>query len=768
MDTLLDIGMGRVATVATFYKVSDLLGSGRFSEVYRAFDGHSETDVALKIYSGFDARAHEIAKSEESTLARLAALNSEYFPKFRRSAWHRIHNRNHPLIVMELGTYVAADGHKRVLRLDEIIPKAGPAPVSVEPDVDFWTAESILRWITHLLQAVRLLHDLGIIHRDLKPANILVKRGPGQSASVPLLLDFNSSAPSQESGSARGTPRYLPPEVISGMRNTPDIADDLWAIAAVAWEMLHGQGASPDGDGGLHKAITGSVPGAVLDALKQALAIDASLRFPNAVELLNAFEKATRTDVNLPTSDEVARARSSMERLRNQIRQTLAAPGEIIVPKEIEDAVTTAIAWLADEETQSLDLVSEFVRLGPSAIPICLQQGYRLARDKTIYNEVVGAITQLAAQDREVAERSIDKFALSSNQGVRTLCLDVCEQVEYFPEVLLDSLKGDEGLLLPGERLRIANICIRFSKRRTAVLGLEKYMCREYILNPDKFFDLREMVAKKMHLLQLRDVPTKSHGVQESPHVRGLITPLLIAQDTGNCVWRELKEFDDLPDSEGREIEKGLVELMAAAFAATGLAGLEILKAGKIARLAGPNNLPVFRRFAIKLAQANGDARTWILKQKEMFPKDRDIAAVANHINSPDPGNDEHTTADELVREYLASGDPKKLNDLRFLKTDAALRYLKTHLARSGTSSDLNLVLVLLKGYQNRLRPSVVDVLLTHWDRFSATDFDATVAVLTSYSVPERLHERAVELLNAELDGPHELAARRGLDKLLR
>jgi len=151
-----------------------------------------------------------------------------------------------------------------------------------------------------------------------------------------------------------------------------------------------------------------------------------------------------------------------------------------------------------------------------------------------------------------------------------------------------------------------------------------------------------------------------------------------------------------------------------------------------------------------------------------MFPKDRDVVAVGNQINSLGTGNDEHTTPDELVREYLASGDQKKLNDLRFLKTDAALRYLKTHLARSSASKDVNLVLVLLKGYQNRLRPSVVDVLLTHWARFSATDFDTTVAVLTSYSVPDRLHERAVKLLNAELNGPHELAARRGLEKLLR
>ena len=596
MGTLLDIGTGRVVTVAVFYKASELLGVGRYSEVYKAFDTQSQSDAALKLYVGFDPQAHETAKNEASALARIGQLNSEYFPKLRRSAWHRIQNRNHPLLVLELGAWVGSDGQKSVFSLKNVIPQSGTTPATVEPDAAFWEAGHLVRWIIHLVQAVKQLHDISIVHRDLKPANILVKRGLGQSASVPLFLDFNSAAPSVDSHSVTGTPRYLPPEVTSRKRQAPAPADDLWGVAMVAWEMIHGLGASPDQSSTPHTLVNGSIPSAVIDILRRALSIAAEARFPQASDLLTALEAAARVESDSPAvlnSDEVARARSAMERIKRTMAQSLAPPGEIVVPKEIHETVTTVIAWLSQEDTQSLDLVDELVRLGPLAIPVCLQQGYRLSRQKAAYVDVVQAIVKLGGQDFQVAQRSIDKYALSSNIGVRALCWRVCEELRYFPEMMLDSLKGDEGVLLAEERLKIADLCIKFSKKRSAVLGLVKYMCREYILNPDRYRDLSSTVARRIHELQLRDESTPRFGVPErSAHVQGLITPLLIAEDTHNRVWRELKEFDELPQTAEADVEGGLVELMADAFATTGAAGLEILRVGKVPRFVGPTNLP--------------------------------------------------------------------------------------------------------------------------------------------------------------------------------
>jgi serine/threonine protein kinase len=765
MARLLDIAAGRVVTVATFYQVSELLGVGRYSEVYKAFDLNSHTDVALKLYSGFDTSAHDMAKAEDATLARIAKLNSEYFPRVWRSARTKIKNRNHPVLVLELASYVDTTGQKRLISLRDILPEPREAPTP-KPDSDFWVSDALQRWIVHLVQAVKQMHDLGVIHRDLKPANIMLKRGPGQSASVPLFLDFNCAS-TIDSQSSRGTPRYLPPEVVAGKRTAPSVNDDLWAVAMVAWEMIHGQGSSPEALSSPHDNIGGTIPEGVIDALRKALLVSPDSRYQNASDLLAAIESAVRNvtaDGDGLTTDEVAQGRASMGRIRSAIWQVLAPPGELVVPKEVDEAVTTVIAWLSQEDTQSLDLVSEIVRLGPLAIPVCLQQGYRLSRQKDAYREIVRAIIKLASMDSTIAFRSIDKYVLSSNLGVRTLCWTVCEELRYFPELLLDSLKGDEGLLLPDERLKIADLCIRFSTKRSAVLALVKYMCREYILDRARYRGLCTTVARRMHELQLREEPAAGAATaQQSEEVRRLITPLLIAQDTEQCIWEELQEFDDIPDAAKEETEKGLIELMAEAFAATGPAAFEIIRNGKVPRTAGSRNLPVFRRFAAKLAASNADALAWLQSQA---PLDREAKKALETVTRDSKTAQE--LPDKLLEKYLKSGEYQLFNELRFWKTGAVLHNLKTRLTHDPSPQEIERILKLLKGHESRQRSAVVDVILTHWTQLSHYDYPMAVQVLTQFDVPPGLKKRATEMLNDELAGPHASSARKGLEKLLR
>ena len=356
----------------------------------------------------------------------------------------------------------------------------------------------------------------------------------------------------------------------------------------------------------------------------------------------------------------------------------------------------------------------------------------------------------------DIAQRSINKFVLSSNRGVRALCLDLCENIKYFPELLLKSLRNDEGLLVPEERLRVASLCIRFSKRRTAVLALEKYMFREFILDRDRYYLLRDTVARKMHELRIDE--SKPGGSET-------MVALLIAQDTSNCEWRELEEFLALPDLEARATEKGLVELMADAYAATGLPGLRTLQGGKVPRTAGPNKVPVFRRFAAKLALAYPPAKIWLLDELQRSPDDHDLKKALGMNVDPEHDRD---AANQLVEEYLESGDGKLFNKLRFWKSDAVLRNLNGHLSQAPPSRKLQLILELLSGYETRLRPAVVKVVVDNWKMLASYDFDKTVTVLTSFSVPNASRKRAIDLLSAELGGLHEPAARKGLERLLR
>src|SRR5690606_6647828 len=87
----------------------------------------------------------------------------------------------------------------------------------------------------------------GIVHRDIKPANIVIV--PDAEAYVrPKLLDFGiarivagvRSKRLTDTGHVVGTPYYMSPEQASGRRDV-DHQTDVWALCAVAYEMLTGE-----------------------------------------------------------------------------------------------------------------------------------------------------------------------------------------------------------------------------------------------------------------------------------------------------------------------------------------------------------------------------------------------------------------------------------------------------------------------------------------------------------------------------------------------
>jgi hypothetical protein len=753
MATLLGIDAGRVAVVATFYKASELLGAGRYSEVYKAFDTNSQTDVALKLYIGFDNAAHEIAKNEASLLTRLGALNSEYFPALRRRVKHRIKNRNHPLLVLELGSHVGDDGQKRVISLKDVIPAAASSIVPAEMGKDFWCINSVISWMLHMVQAVKQIHSIGLVHRDIKPANILVKRGPGQSQAVPFLLDFNSASDVWESDSGRGTPRYLPPEVKLGRRLAPSPEDDLWAIAMVAWEMLFGPASSPDSPEGQLAVLNGIVPEPLVACLLRALNVNPESRYRTADEIMGALEAclpAERAGGLSLTSDEISRARMEMDRIRRIVGQVFAPPGQIVIPKEIDDTVTTIFAWLSQEDSQALNLVDEIVKLGPAAIPACLQQGYRLQNKAGGYDEVVFALGELATMDRSLAQRSIDAFALSSNRGVRELCWRTCETLKYFPEALLTSVTTDEGLLLPEERLRLAELCVRFSAEPTAVPALVKYMCREYVLDKSRYREIRDKVARRMGEVQCDR------------------TAEVIWEACRDRVWTDLADFQNVPAGAQPEVESGLIELLGDAFAATSDSGLRVLTTSKNQRVAGMNRESMFRRFAVKSGRRNANVRAWLMDESSRSPDDKTLRRIVEAVSERREEKREDPRA--LLREYLKQGDSSLYNQLRFLKNRDLFESLETHLSSECPNKDIGLILKLLRGFQSRNRLQVIDVLLGHWRKLAEQDYRAAAEILSAYPnmLTTKQREGAINILNRDLGGVYRETARRTLELLLK
>lgn len=96
-----------------------------------------------------------------------------------------------------------------------------------------------LCWVRQLGEALQAAHEAGVVHRDVKPANVMVR---GEQL---LLCDFGLARCDgnvtrlTETGEAVGTPLYMASELMHGEPGTP--SSDQWALAAIAFELLHGR-----------------------------------------------------------------------------------------------------------------------------------------------------------------------------------------------------------------------------------------------------------------------------------------------------------------------------------------------------------------------------------------------------------------------------------------------------------------------------------------------------------------------------------------------
>lgn len=108
--------------------------------------------------------------------------------------------------------------------------------------------ETVCRLGIQLAHALDHAHRQGVLHRDVKPANVLLT-----ADGSPKLADFNISFCSQLDGASPaayfgGSLAYMSPEQIEACNPTHerqpqelDGRSDLYALAVVLWELLHGE-----------------------------------------------------------------------------------------------------------------------------------------------------------------------------------------------------------------------------------------------------------------------------------------------------------------------------------------------------------------------------------------------------------------------------------------------------------------------------------------------------------------------------------------------
>ncbi len=197
------------------YRIVNEVGRGGMGVVYKAFDPSLKRIVALKVLIGGEHASEDAItrfKREAEAVARLG-----YHPGI--------------VPVFDMGN----EGNLHYFAMAYVSGKS----LSGLVDAGEITARRAMILVEKVARALQFAHDHGVLHRDVKPDNILVD-GEG----VPSLTDFGLAKDVRDdsrltvSGTAMGTPQYMPPEQADGQLDRIDPRADVYSLGATLYEAL--------------------------------------------------------------------------------------------------------------------------------------------------------------------------------------------------------------------------------------------------------------------------------------------------------------------------------------------------------------------------------------------------------------------------------------------------------------------------------------------------------------------------------------------------
>ncbi len=277
-----------IGTEVKGYELRELIGTGGFGAVYRAWQPAVEREVAVKVILPEHANQPTFIRRFE-TEARLVA------------------RLEHPYIVPLYDYWRDASGAYLVMRwlrggsLNALVKRDGPISL-----------ERAAKMLMQIASALAVAHANDVVHRDLKPDNILLDENDNHYLSdFGIAKEVNTNVSLTQSGMIIGSPAYLSPEQISGDMPTP--LSDVNSLGIMFHYALTGEhpypGKTPTAMLVHHmqdpipllRVRLEDVPEPVDEVMQRATTKDPAMRFQDVMEMATAFSQAVFGGAGVPS-----------------------------------------------------------------------------------------------------------------------------------------------------------------------------------------------------------------------------------------------------------------------------------------------------------------------------------------------------------------------------------------------------------------------------------------------------------------------------------
>lgn len=205
------------------YSVQEVIGTGAFSNVMKAFSKTHKQTVAVKVISK--------QKASKDVLTKFLPREIDLVTKLRHVNLIRYHECIETTVRYYIIMQYAENGSLlQLVRKEKYLPE-----------------ERARSYFSQLLDAVEYIHSMGVVHRDIKCENIVF-----DGSFTLKLIDFGFARGNMKPVSVGttmkpvlsktfcGSHAYASPEILKSIPYQPQLSD-IWAIGVVLYTMVIGQ-----------------------------------------------------------------------------------------------------------------------------------------------------------------------------------------------------------------------------------------------------------------------------------------------------------------------------------------------------------------------------------------------------------------------------------------------------------------------------------------------------------------------------------------------